>query len=338
MRTLRTCPQPVDTDLNRRGFLKRSVLGATGAVAALSLEERALQAAGATPTTTVATGASGQVPMGKIGNVEISRLICGGNLISGYAHARDLIYMSRFLKEYFTDDRILNTWQVCEEHGINTMIVNPDDDKAVQLFKRYRKERGGKMQWLAQTGPKEDDMGSFVRRAIDNGAAAVFLLGNLGDQWTFEQKVDRIGEFVASVRKEGVVSGVAGHSLEMLEAVSAAGIPNDFFMKTLHHSNYWSARRDGQDRPVIKNYAIDNYYDMEPDKTIAFMARSKKPWIAYKVLAAGAIHPRDGFDYAFKNGADFACVGMFDFQVAEDVEIANTVISRYAQRERRWCA
>ena len=63
-----------------------------------------------------------------------------------------------------------------------------------------------------------------------------------------------------------------------------------------------------------------------------------KPWIAYKVLGAGAIHPREGFQYAFENGADFICVGMFDFQVAEDVELARAAIQKAQRRERDWCA
>ena len=43
-----------------------------------------------------------------------------------------------------------------------------------------------------------------------------------------------------------------------------------------------------------------------------------EPWIAFKILAAGAIHPDNAFRYAFENGADFICVGMYDFQIVED--------------------
>lgn len=160
----------------------------------------------------------------------------------------------------------------------------------------------------------------------------------MGDKWTFEKRVDLIGQFVELVRRERVITGVAGHSLEMVEAVEAARLPVDFYMKTLHHNKYWSARRPDQTKPVIENYAVDNYYDMDPDRTIAVMSKIEKPWIAYKVLAAGAIRPAIGFDYAFRNGADFACVGMFDFQVAEDVKIASDIIAQLPDRRRAWCA
>jgi len=36
--------------------------------------------------------------MGKIGRLSISRLICGGNLFSGFAHSGDLVYVSSLLK------------------------------------------------------------------------------------------------------------------------------------------------------------------------------------------------------------------------------------------------
>lgn len=332
MKTLRTCPVPQNTPVSRRGFL-----GAVAATAAtLSLEERALAAAGAEPRPRPAPGP--RLETGRIGKVEISRLICGGNLIGGYAHSRDLIYVSSLLNHYFTDEKVLDTWQICEEHGINTMIVNPDNTRAVALYRRYRQERGGRLQWLAQAGPDETKMDEVIKSSIDAGAVGVFLVGNLGDRWAFDQRVDLIGKFVDLVRRQGVITGVAGHSLEMIEAVEGARLPVDFYMKTLHHNNYWSARRPDQSKPVIENYAVDNYYDMDPDRTIAVMSRIEKPWIAYKVLAAGAIAPKVGFDYAFRHGADFACVGMFDFQVAEDVKIAADIIAQLPDRRRPWCA
>ncbi len=64
------------------------------------------------------------------------------------------------------------------------------------------------------------------------------------------------------------------------------------------------------------------------------MRTVKKPWIAFKVLAAGAIHPRNGFRFAFENGADFVNVGMFDFQVREDAVLARDIIGEVVGKAR----
>ena len=51
---------------------------------------------------------------------------------------------------------------------------------------------------------------------------------------------------------------------------------------------------------------------------------------------SGAIKPEDGFRYAFENGADFTCVGMFDFQVIDHANIVSDTINSGLKREREW--
>ena len=62
----------------------------------------------------------------------------------------------------------------------------------------------------------------------------------------------------------------------------------------------------------------------------------EKPWIAFKVMAAGAIPPHRAFPHAFRNGADFVLAGMFDFQVEDDVRTAIDSIARAKDRKRPW--
>ena len=113
--------------LARRSFLKKSLAASLAAPFVMSVEEhRLLQAAPAEPGLQPPEPAA-LCPRwrGTIGKVKMSRLICGGNLISGFAHSRDLIYVSNLLKHYFTDEKIMATWSLCEKHGVDTMIFNP---------------------------------------------------------------------------------------------------------------------------------------------------------------------------------------------------------------------
>lgn len=328
----------MSTRLNRRSFLKKSAAVAVAAPLVTSLEEYRLMAQEPGAATLGDVGVKpATMPMGTIGHVKMSRLICGGNLISGYAHSRDLIYVSDLLKAYFTAAKIMETWALCEQNGINTMIFNPSDQHALRIYRDYCKQ-GGKLQCIAQLDAPKENMDGCIKEAVDAGVDGVVLVGNLGDSWSREGAVERIGKFIELAQMNGLIAGVAGHELHTPMAVEKAGIKADFYMKTLHSTNYWSKRRPDQVKEVIDNYGIDNYWCMDPEGTIEFMKTTQRPWLAYKVLAAGAIHPREGFQHAFQNGADFCVVGMFDFQVAENVSVASEVLQTIKKRERQWMA
>jgi len=279
------------------------------------------------------------LPMGKISDVHISRLICGGNLIIGSAHDRDLLYVRSLMRHYFTDRKIMETWQLCEEVGINTMIgpVNSPyaegEDPTIRVYKRYCDEWGGRLQWIAQTYPKTYELTGSIQTAIDNGAVGAFIHGGIGDNWVRHNRVDLIAKAIEFIKSNGLIAGCACHDIKVPKALEKASVELDFYMKTLHHDNYWSATPKDQ-RPDDGGSPHDNMWCLKPEETIEFMKTVKKPWIAFKVLAAGAIHPSDGFKFAFENGADFANVGMFDFQVRENALIARAVIEQIKQKGR----
>jgi hypothetical protein len=283
------------------------------------------------------------LPAGKIGNVRISRLICGSNPIIGSAHDRDLIYVAALMRQYFTDRRIMDLWRNCEECGVNTMIGPVDspygfgEDPTLRVYKDYRRKEGGRIQWIAQIYPSAKDLTGSVRKAVDNGAVAAFVQGSIADGWVRSNQFALLVKAIESIKSSGLIAGCACHGLEVPTALEKAGAELDFYMKTLHSDGYWSATPRAQ-RPKEGLPPHDNMWCTQPEETIAFMKSVKKPWIAFKVLAAGAIHPREGFRFAFENGADFINVGMFDFQVRENAILAGEIVAEIngKGRSRTW--
>ena len=280
----------------------------------------------------------GTLPMGRIKDKEVSRLILGGNLLSGWAHSRDLIYVSQLVKAYHTKDRIFATLLMAEKCGVNTLLTNPI---LCSLIDEYWKRRIGRIQFISDcAGLEYDEKGARpmafdkyldkVRRAIDYGAVACYIQGETADHYMKAGQPDRLEKVIDLVRARNVIVGIGAHRLETLQGCVAAGLVPDFWMKTMHHHDYWSARHPEEH---------DNMYCHTPVETAAWMRGRPEPWIAFKTMAAGAIHPKQAFRYAYENGADFVCAGMYDFQMVEDVNVALEALgSGLPRRERAFMA
>jgi hypothetical protein len=288
----------------------------------------------------------GKVPTAKIGDVDFSRLILGGNLMNGFAHARDLIYVEKLIKAYHYPERVYDTFALAEQCGVNAVLTNPI---LAPRITEYWQKRGGQIKFIAQCkGNTEKELMERVEYSIDQGACAAYIQGNSADTYVRNGQFDWIARALERIRQAGLPAGIGAHYIQTIQGCVEQGFEPDFWMKTLHHDRYWSATPKDRRREYCidgkmeldHNEFHDNIWCADAETTIAFMESLPQPWIAYKVLAAGSIEPKDGFRYAFEQGADFICVGMYDFQVVTDANIALDVLGNRQKlaRRRRWYA
>jgi uncharacterized membrane protein YphA (DoxX/SURF4 family) len=285
----------------------------------------------------------GELPKGKIGPHELSRLVLGGNLIGGWAHARDLLYVPSLFRAYNTEQKIFETLMLAEKAGINAINIGFPTN---ELMLKYKKITGSDLKVITQVAPDMENGDYYVNinKAIDFGVDIIQVQGNWCDWLVRDHRIDVVGKMLDKIRSQGYVAGLASHTVDALIACEEEGIIPDYYMKTMHHDQYWSAHPrenrvafevDGQ-KYLDHNKFHDNLFCLFPDRTVAFVEQAKVPVMGFKVLAAGAIDPRDGFNWAFQKGADFICVGMFDFQVVNDVNITMDVLNNLRGRTREW--
>lgn len=263
----------------------------------------------------------GRLPRAKIGNVTLSQLVLGGNLMGGWAHARDLLYVEKLVKAYHHRDKIFETFALAERCGVNMIMTNPVLCDVINDYWR----NGGTIQFISDSGGK--NLSEGVQRALDYGACACYTHGGITDKLAMAGRFDEIAKALELIRKNGLPAGIGGHKVETIRNCVEAGLRPDFWMKMLRRVDCWSAA------PQPRK---DNIWCETPEETIAYMKELEQPWIAFKTLAAGAIQPEVGFRYAFENGADFICVGMYDFQVVDDVNIALDILKGGITRQRTW--
>jgi hypothetical protein len=328
--------------IDRRSYLNTTLRGAAALAAGIGLEEKILLAGTDGSPAQSPSDTAGALPRGKIGKVSISRLFLGSNLIGGWAHARDLMYISPLIKAYNNEPKVLQTLEIAERCGIN-MIIDPGMDSIVE---RYNRKHGGKMQTLICLGLEDNKakMREQVKGLFDHGATLIYTHGEATDRLLQNGRLDVLGMGLDLIREQGIPAGIGSHSLETPIACEKNHLGPDFYVKTFHQDTYWSATPKARRsewcwyEPNAGDHDgfHDNIWCIDADKTAAFMESVSKPWIAFKVMAAGAIPPRQAFAHAFRHGADFVVAGMFDFQIEEDVKIAVSALRHTEGRKRPW--
>ena len=231
--------------LNRREFIRNSVLATTALTASANLPA-------ATAATPVSTPPKGSLPTGKIGKLNITRLILGGNLLTRYHHSHGLGYVGKLVKSYNTDVKVRETIELAEASGINTLSVNVTP--AVCKVLNDHRKNGGKIQWILYTTSSIEEFDAYrdeLHRMASDGTEAIYIWGCHADVYAPQGKLDVLRRAVEEVKLLDLPCGIGAHDLRSIQVVEKAGIPVDFYIKTLHHHQYNAAPRGGEATHVV---------------------------------------------------------------------------------------
>jgi hypothetical protein len=281
---------------------------------------------------------SDKMPTGNICGLEVSRLLLGGNMLAHCTHPRDLHFLSNLIAHYNTPEKLLETFEIAEENGINTLSVHCVP-WLIELFVQHRK-RGGKIKWIINpTADISDGLQEYedqVSWLVDQGSDALYVWGVHSDPLFESGTPEVIPRLLEILKKHGVPGGVGAHAIGAIKYCEDNGVDADFYLKAFHHHDYPSAPKP--EELIYSRAEVPPYFCKDPVAEAEFMKGVEKPWIAFKTMVAGSILPENAFDFVLRNGADFVLAGMFDYEVEHNANVIKKLFSSDLPRERPWRA
>jgi len=222
------------------------------------------------------------LPTIKLGEHNVTRLICGGNPFSGFSHVS--AEFDQELLEYYTMPNLLAALDECIANGINTFQSRGDRHQS-RMYLEHRLN-GGSLQWIAQTASEMKDLRSNIRNIIRYKPVAIYHHGSHTDNMWHAGKVDELADIVKFIKDQGLPAGIASHIPEVIQYIEEHEWETDFYLTCFYNL----ARRPKLIVAEQKDPYSRDVFPPEDPEAMAEVIRqvpSTKTCFAYKVLAAG---------------------------------------------------
>jgi hypothetical protein len=297
-------------------------VGAAAAAGILAEPGRSLRAAVAEPP----------LPTIKLGKHEVTRLIIGGNPIYGFSHFNRIL--SQYQTAWHTPERVIELLKHCEAKGINTW-QNSFAERTLSDLDHFRAE-GGKMNWLLLGKPDWDRNPHLIAEAARRKPIGIAPHGSLNERLFREKKLDVLTDLLKRIRDQGVLVGLSAHNPALIELAEEKGWDVDYYMCCLY---YLTRPRDEFEKLLGGQLPLGEIYlPTDPPRMFKVIQSTRKPCLAYKILAAGrriesAAQVKQAFETAFNNikPTDAVIVGMYQQlsdQVGENAAVVREICSR----------
>ena len=259
------------------------------------------------------------LPTVPFGDHQISRLIVGGNPVSGTSHWSP--QLSREMVDYFTTENTKRMLTRCEHHGINTW-QSRGDRHILRLLHEYRQE-GGHIQWIAQTAT-EIDYGRNIGEIAGEKPIGIYHHGSRTDRFWADGRIDQLSDALKAIRQTGVRTGLGTHLPEVIDYVEDKGWDVDFYMTCLYN-------------PRHQPGGGELFDDNDREKMLKRVRQTSRQCLLFKVYGAkrhcdSAERMLAALKLAFASAKphDAVVVGMFpkhSDQVAQNCELVRRAIA-----------
>ena len=256
--------------LDRREFLSRLSSAAAGSALAFGNIHR-----------TDAASSAQKLPTIRLGEHRVSRLIAGSNPISGYSYMGPI--MDRHMKEYFTDERIVEFLAHCEREGINTH-QGTDPERMGPILRTLR-QRGSKINFICLHAGGQERM-SAEKVVAQTQPIAIVHHGGVTDRLFRQGKSEEVHDFVKSVKDAGVLAGVSAHNPDCIKRIADEGWQVDLFMTCFY---YLTRTQEEMDKmpPVVTPQIGYSFFASDPLAMTKVAREVDQPCLGFKILAAG---------------------------------------------------
>jgi hypothetical protein len=225
-------------------------------------------------------------------------MFMGCNLIGGWAHARDLIYVSKLVKAYHEDWRVFRTLHMAEAAGMNTIILNPG---LFRVMGDYQKKEGGKIQVLSDCAIGGDPV-KGAQESIKFGAQMLYIPRR--DDEKVHHPPRRNYKIIRRTPRRHAQRGLPGrhrrHSWKRSRSCVARGLVSDFWVKDHPPDQLRSAHSTA--------VRTRQHWCTNPDVTNSPSCRPRpERGSASRDDGAGAVEPRRAFPSRLKASVPTFC-------------------------------
>jgi hypothetical protein len=253
-----------------------------------------------------------KMPVVNFGGHTVSRLIVGGNPISGNSHIDAAASLE--MTDYFTAENVKKLLRRCEQAGINAW-QSRGDRHILRLLNEYRLE-GGSLQWIAQTATELANIPAHIRSiAATAKPIAIYNHGSHTDTHWKLGRMNVVREHCRIIRDCGALVGVGTHIPEVVDYIEFEGWDVDFYMTSL-----FNLTRTQEEANLLAGTAVRGEYFRDADREgmLQRVQRTSKPCLIFKVYGAGrhchsAERMRDALRLVFRYAkpSDAVVIGMF---------------------------